>query len=90
MRCLEQICGDACYYNINVKVLAVGGRLVCGAVGYTHHVVEGLAVRRTIPNIAVRAGDPVEVRLGDTRDSEQAGTVLSAIGQRRRASCVSD
>jgi transketolase len=64
LRCLEQIRNDACYHNLNVNVVSVGGGVVYGALGYTHHAVEDLAIMRTLPNIAVVApGDPVEVRL---------------------------
>lgn len=64
MRCLEQIRDDACYHNLNVKIVAVGGGLAYGAAGYTHHAVEDLAVMRAMPNMTVLApGDPMEARL---------------------------
>ena len=63
MRCLEQIRNDVCYHNLDVKIVAVGGGLVYGAAGYTHHAVEDLAVMRAMPNMTVIApGDPLEVR----------------------------
>src|SRR5438046_10077781 len=64
LRCLEQVRNDVCYHNLSVKIVAVGGGVVYGPLGYTHHAVEDLAIMRTLPNITVVApGDPVEVRL---------------------------
>lgn len=64
VRCLEQIRNDVCYHNANVKVVAVGGGLSYGSLGYTHHGVEDLAIMRALPNMAVVApGDPAETRL---------------------------
>ena len=64
MRCLEQIRNDVCYHNLNVKIVAVGGGVAYGAMGYSHHAVEDLAVMRAMPNMTVLApGDAVEARL---------------------------
>lgn len=64
MRCMEQIRNDVCYHNLNVKIVAVGGGFAYGAAGYTHHVIEDLAMLRVLPNLSVTApGDPVEARL---------------------------
>jgi len=64
MRCLEQIRNDVCYHNLSVKIVAVGGGLVYGEQGYSHHGVEDLAVMRVLPNMSVIApGDPVEAAL---------------------------
>lgn len=62
LRCLEQIRNDVCYHKLNVKVVAVGGGMAYGSLGYTHHAVEDLAIMRTLPGMAVAApGDPSEV-----------------------------
>lgn len=62
LRCLEQIRNDVCYHGLNVKVVAVGGGMAYGSLGYTHHAVEDLAIMRTLPGMAVAApGDPREV-----------------------------
>lgn len=64
MRCFEQIRNDVCYHNLNVKIVAVGGGLTYGPLGYTHHGMEDLAVMRVLPNMTVIApGDPVEARM---------------------------
>lgn len=64
LRCLEQIRNDVCYHNSNVKIVAVGGGLGYGPLGYTHHGVEDLAIMQALPNMAVIApGDLVEARL---------------------------
>ena len=39
--------------DANVKIVAVGGGLSYGALGYTHHGVEDLAIMRSLPKITV-------------------------------------
>ena len=64
LRCLEQIRNGPCYHNANVKVVSVGGGLVYGSLGMSHHATEDLAIMRALPNITVVApGDPVETTL---------------------------
>ena len=64
LRCLEQIRNDICYHNANVKIVAVGGGLVYGALGATHHATEDLAIMRALPSVTVVApGDPIEAAL---------------------------
>lgn len=64
MRCLEQIRNDVCYHNLNVTIVAVGGGFAYGAMGYTHHAIEDIAMLRVLPNMKVTApGDPVETTL---------------------------
>ncbi|MDI1315498.1 transketolase C-terminal domain-containing protein, partial [Prosthecobacter sp.] len=61
LRCLEQIRNDVCYHQLPVTVVAVGGGLAYGNLGYSHHAVQDLAIMRTLPNITVLApGDPGE------------------------------
>lgn len=61
LRCLEQIRNDAAYHDADVKIVAVGGGLAYGALGYSHHAVEDLAILRAIPGMVVAApGDPLE------------------------------
>ena len=63
LRCLEQIRNDICYHGFPVTVVAVGGGLSYGNLGYSHHAVQDLAIMRTLPNIAILApGDPGETR----------------------------
>lgn len=63
-RCLEQIRNDVCHHNLDVKIVSVGGGLVYGPQGYTHHGVEDLAVMRILPNMTVIVpADPIEARL---------------------------
>lgn len=63
LRCLEQIRNDVCYHRANVKVVAVGGGLAYGSLGFSHHATEDLAILRALPNLTVVApGDPVEAR----------------------------
>lgn len=61
LRCLEQIRNGPCYHKANVHVVAVGGGLVYGSLGMTHHLTEDLAIMRALPNLTVVApGDPAE------------------------------
>ena len=62
LRCLEQIRNDVCYHQLNVKVVAIGGGLAYGSLGYTHHAVEDLAIMRSLPGMAVAA--PGDRRIG--------------------------
>lgn len=63
LRCIEQIRNDVAYHDLPVTTVAVGGGLVYGNLGYSHHAVQDYAVLRTIPNMMLVApGDPVETR----------------------------
>ena len=62
-RCAEQIRNDVAYHNLPVTVVAVGGGLAYGALGYSHHAVQDFALIRSMPNMLIAApGDPHEVR----------------------------
>lgn len=62
-RCAEQIRNDVDYQNLAVTVVAVGGGLSYGPLGYSHHAVQDYALMRSFPNMLIAApGDPVEVR----------------------------
>jgi transketolase len=53
LRCLEQIRNDACYHDANVNVVSVGGGFSYGALGYSHHATEDIAIMRALPNLRV-------------------------------------
>lgn len=62
-RCAEQIRNDIDYHQLPVTVVAVGGGLSYGALGYSHHAVQDYALIRCMPNMLIAApGDPMEVR----------------------------
>jgi transketolase len=62
-RCAEQIRNDVDYHKLPVTVVAVGGGVAYGALGYSHHAVQDYALMRTMPNMLIAApGDPHEVR----------------------------
>jgi transketolase len=62
-RCAEQIRNDIDYHNLPVTVVAVGGGLAYGNLGYSHHAVQDYALMRCMPNVLIAApGDPMEVR----------------------------
>ena len=61
LRCLEQLRNDACYHDLPMTVIAVGGGLAYGAQGYTHHGVEDLGIMSMLPNMVVACpADPHE------------------------------
>ena len=60
-RCAEQIRNDVAYHNLPVTIVAVGGGLSYGNLGYSHHAVQDYALLRTMPNMLIAApGDPME------------------------------
>ena len=62
-RCAEQIRNDIAYHNLAVTVVAVGGGLAYGALGYSHHAVQDYALIRCMPNMQIASpGDRLEVR----------------------------
>lgn len=62
-RCAEQIRNDVDYHQLSVTVVAVGGGLAYGALGYSHHAVQDYSLMRSFPNMLIAApGDPMEVR----------------------------
>lgn len=62
-RCAEQIRNDVDYHNLPVTIVAVGGGLAYGNLGYSHHAVQDYALLRVMPNMMIASpGDPFEVR----------------------------
>ncbi len=62
-RCAEQIRNDVDYHNLPVTIVAVGGGLAYGSLGYSHHAIQDYALMRVMPNMLIAApGDPMEVR----------------------------
>lgn len=62
-RCAEQIRNDVDHHRLPVTVVAVGGGVSYGALGYSHHAVQDYALMRTMPNMVIAApGDPLETR----------------------------
>ena len=62
-RCAEQIRNDVDYHNLPVTVVAVGGGLSYGNLGYSHHAIQDYALMRIMPNMLIASpGDPMEVR----------------------------
>ena len=62
-RCAEQIRNDIDYHKLPVTVVAVGGGLSYGNLGYSHHAIQDIALMRTFPNMMMATpGDPMETR----------------------------
>lgn len=61
LRPLEQIRNDCAYHRADVKIVCVGGGVVYGSLGMSHHATEDMAVMRALPDITCFApGDPEE------------------------------
>ena len=61
LRCFEQIRNDVCHHGADVTVVAVGGGLGYGTLGYSHHAVQDVAVMRSLPGMLMATpGDPQE------------------------------
>lgn len=61
-RCAETIRNDIAYHNLPVTIVAVGGGLAYGALGYSHHAVQDYALMRSFPNMMIAApGDSMEI-----------------------------
>lgn len=62
-RCAEQIRNDVDYHRLPVTIVAVGGGVAYGNLGYSHHAVQDYALMRAMPNMLIASpGDPMEVR----------------------------
>jgi len=62
-RCAEQVRNDVDYHQLPVTIVAVGGGLAYGPLGYSHHTVQDYALMRSLPHMLIAApGDPMEVR----------------------------
>ena len=62
-RCAEQIRNDVAYHNLPVTIVAVGGGLAYGNLGYSHHAVQDYALMRVMPHMLIASpGDPFEVQ----------------------------
>ena len=82
MRCLEQIRNDVCYHNLPVRIVALGGGLTYGSLGYTHHSVEDLAVMTSMPGLKVIApGDPFEASAATRALAAMPGPAYLRLGR---------
>ena len=62
-RCAEQVRNDVDYHNLPVTIVAVGGGVAYGNMGYSHHAIQDYALMRSMPNMMIASpGDPMEVR----------------------------
>lgn len=82
LRCLEQIRNDCAYHEANVKIVCVGGGLVYGSLGMSHHATEDLAVMRALPGVIVMApGDPAEAEAATRAIAACRGTCYLRLGR---------
>lgn len=63
-RCAEQLRNDVGYHNLPVTVVAVGGGMSYGNLGYSHHAIQDLGLIRLFPEFTIAApGDPLETEM---------------------------
>jgi transketolase len=63
-RCAEQLRNDVGYHNLSVTVVAVGGGLSYGNLGYSHHAIQDLGLIRLFPEFTIASpGDPFETEM---------------------------
>jgi transketolase len=63
-RCAEQLRNDVGYHNLPVTVVAVGGGLTYGNLGYSHHAVQDFGLMRLFPEFDIHSpGDPIETEM---------------------------
>jgi transketolase len=62
-RCAEQLRNDVDYHVLPVCSCTVGSGVSYGALGYTHHAIQDLALMRTLPSTMMATpSDPCEVQ----------------------------
>lgn len=74
LRCLEQIRNDISYHNLPVTVVAVGGGVSYGNLGYSHHAIQDIAILRTLPNMSVFSPADPDEAVGCVRLALQGGS----------------
>ena len=52
-RCAEQIRNDIDYHKLPVTICAIGSGVAYGALGYSHHAIQDLALIRSMPNLLI-------------------------------------
>lgn len=63
-RCAEQLRNDVGYHNLPVTVVAVGGGLSYGNLGYSHHAVQDFGLMRLFPEFEILSpGDSLETEM---------------------------
>lgn len=83
MRGFEQIRGDVCFHNANVKIIGSGGGLSYGHAGFSHHSLEDIAIMRAIPNMTiVCSSDPISVRKAIAKIIIHDGPVYLRLGKK--------
>src|SRR3989338_7258901 len=83
MRCYEQIRDDACYHNLNIKIIGVGSGLSYGVLGSTHFALEDIGIMRCLPNMTVISpADPVEAELATKKIFIHPGPVYLRLGKK--------
>lgn len=81
-RAAEQIRNDIDYHNLSVTVVAVGGGLAYGNLGYSHHAVQDFGLMRLFPNMVIASpGDPNEVKACLRRIVELGGPHYLRLGK---------
>lgn len=62
-RCAEQLRNDVAYHGLPVTTVSVGGGMVYGNMGYSHHAIQDYSLMRALPGMNILApGDGPEVQ----------------------------
>lgn len=81
-RCVDQIKVDVVYSRSNVKIIGVSGGVSYGALGYTHHAINDIAIMRSFPNmIIILPSDPVQAKAFTEYLVEYVGPVYVRVGR---------
>lgn len=75
LRCLEQIRNDACYHEINLTIVGMGGGFSYGSLGMSHHATEDIAIMRALPKINILAPGTKEEAYFATKRAIQSKSV---------------
>jgi len=82
-RACEQIRNDVCNPGLDVTFVGIGGGLAYGMLGPTHHVVEDVALFRTMPHATVLVpADAQEARWALRTAARRRGPVYVRLGAR--------
>jgi len=85
-RCFEQVKIDVAYMNTNVKIIGIGAGFEYGPAGATHHVLEDIAVMRSLPNmVVVCPGDNYEAKQIIEQSLAYKGPMYIRIGKNKEA-----
>jgi transketolase len=91
-RCAEQIRNDVDYHHLPVTIVSVGGGLMYGQSGYSHHAVQDYAFMRSMPNMMIASpgdGDETKQCLKYLIDNPQPSYLRLGKSRGEKVECAS-